>query len=272
MANVLDYLCGGKPVSGPVVLVAAHPDDEVCSAGSRMMRFRDVLQVVHLTDGSPRDLSDAHAAGFRTGEEYARARRRELRCALEIAGIGPGRAHYLGFVDQESGFHLAEAALKLKDLLADLRPGLILCHSYEGGHPDHDSAAFAVHAAVEMLAGEGTPRIGIAEFGSYHARGGRMAVFEFLTAAGCRECPVNLSPQEWELKKRMVDCYVSQENMVRQFPLRFERYREAPIYDFTRPPHEGKLFYEHFSWGMTGPEWREQACSAQETLELANIR
>ena len=35
------------------------------------------------------------------------------------------------------------------------------------------------------------------------------------------------------------------------FPIAIERFRPAPDYDFTQPPHEGRLFYENYDWGMT---------------------
>jgi hypothetical protein len=38
-----------------------------------------------------------------------------------------------------------------------------------------------------------------------------------------------------------------------------ERFRVAPQYDFTRPPHEGRLWYENFNWGTDGATWRKMA-------------
>jgi hypothetical protein len=35
--------------------------------------------------------------------------------------------------------------------------------------------------------------------------------------------------------------------------------RPAPLYDFTKPPHAGKLWYESLGWSMTGRRWRELA-------------
>jgi hypothetical protein len=39
------------------------------------------------------------------------------------------------------------------------------------------------------------------------------------------------------------------------FPVGVERFRYAPSYDFTRPPHDGRLFYEEQNWGVSGKEW-----------------
>ena len=46
-----------------------------------------------------------------------------------------------------------------------------------------------------------------------------------------------------------------------------ERFRPAPNYDFTRPPHAGQLFYEKFNWGMTGEQWRALAGRALQRLD-----
>jgi len=69
-----------QPGSGPapsVLIVAAHPDDEVIGA-SRLLTSLPQVRLLHLTDGAPRNLCDAHAAGFASWQDYARARRAEL--------------------------------------------------------------------------------------------------------------------------------------------------------------------------------------------------
>ena len=65
-----------------VMLVAAHPDDEIIVAGSRLAHFRDLV-LVHVTDGAPRNMFDAGTHGFTRREDYAAARRNELLCALK---------------------------------------------------------------------------------------------------------------------------------------------------------------------------------------------
>jgi N-acetylglucosamine malate deacetylase 2 len=41
-----------------------------------------------------------------------------------------------------------------------------------------------------------------------------------------------------------------------------ERFRDAPAYDFTRPPHEGPLMYERWNFDLSGAGWRKCACAA----------
>ncbi len=255
------------------MVVAAHPDDEVIGMGACFPRMADCV-LVHVTDGAPKDMADAGAAGFESREAYARARRNELRTALGIAGIEENRCLELGAADQEASLHLTGLAQRLVELILELRPEVILTHPYEGGHPDHDASAFITHAACRLskemkTAHPGTAEPpGIVEFTSYHAGPGGMAVHEFLPRAGYDVVTVRLSPSAVELKRRMISCFTTQRKVLSAFPVAIERFRPAPPYDFTKPPHEGRLFYENFPWGMTGERWTALAGAALVDLGI----
>jgi hypothetical protein len=57
----------------------------------------------------------------------------------------------------------------------------------------------------------------------------------------------------------------SQREVLRAFPVDTERFRPAPRYDFSRPPHVGPLLYESRGRGVTGAQWRSLA-QAQAAL------
>lgn len=224
---------------GHILLIAAHPDDEIIGAGIRMTRWEPRrLTIVHVTDGSPRN---------HTGrEQYAHTRRLELYEALALAGIGEDRCRQLGFVDQEAYLHLPELVEKIAALIQEIRPDIVYTHPYEGGHPDHDSAAFAVAQVCRAH-----------EFTSYHAGPGGFVHGEFLGDGDIES--VELNDAERELKRKMFQCFRSQELVLRNFAPGPEKFRNAPEYDFTQPPHPGQLHYEKLGWNITGEMWRAEA-------------
>src|SRR5690554_7640804 len=67
------------------MLIAAHPDDEVVGIGS-LLRYLKNIQIVHVTDGSPRDMVDAIKSGCTSRQAYAKKRRVEMISALGLAG------------------------------------------------------------------------------------------------------------------------------------------------------------------------------------------
>jgi LmbE family N-acetylglucosaminyl deacetylase len=207
---------------------------------------------------------DAERAGCSSREDYARLRRDELLAALDVAGIAADRARPLNLVDQEASLEMAYLTMRLVDTLKEFRPSAILTHPYEGGHPDHDATAFAVHAACARVPAPPT----VFEFASYHAADQSEPVIEVgeFLPDGEEIDTVELSEESRNAKRRMIACFGSQEHMLRHWPIGIERFREAPAYDFTRPPHPGALYYEHFDWGVTGDRWRLLAEEALRTL------
>jgi N-acetylglucosamine malate deacetylase 2 len=237
-----------------VVIVVAHPDDEVIGAGALLPYLRDV-RIVHTTDGSPLDLSDAARNGFASREEYAAARQQELTCALELAGIPRDHMICLGFTDKETMNHLWDLCRRVEEELLRLDPDAVLTQPYEGGHPDHDSTAFAVHRCFGRSGR-------LFEMTSYHAKDGALETSVFLPRGECAAVRA-LREEDADRKRRMLACFKSQESVLRDFPVVPEQFRRAPHYDFTQPPHPGMLHYERLPWGITGHRWRELAARCE---------
>ena len=238
--------------AGRVVMVVAHPDDETIGAGGLLPQFRRLL-IVHVTDGAPRGLGAGRL-------DLARLRREELMCALQIAGISPGQTRTLDYVDQEAMLDMAGLGRRIADILEECGPTAVVTHPYEGGHPDHDATAFGVHMACALQA-ISPP---IYEFPCYHAGlDGSMETGSFLPGQDAGVVVI-LSPEERQRKARMFECFRSQQEVLRRFAIGEERFRRAPAYDFTSPPHAGKLWYENWDWGITGERWRRLAVEALE--------
>jgi LmbE family N-acetylglucosaminyl deacetylase len=235
------------------LIIAAHPDDEVIGLGGQLHSFRD-LYVVHLTNGAPPG----------SGSAYASTRRSELHAALALSGIGRERTTTLGLTDQESSLHLRDAAEELSRIISRLHPAIVYTHPYEGGHPDHDSAAWIARAALRV---NGARAI-LKEFTSYHNGNPAGADAWLKTGAflgGAAQVPQAciLGEAQRERKQQMFDCFESQRDMLKHFPIGVELVRNAPYYDFRFAPHPGTLFYETQPWRNTGAEWRARAMAAE---------
>jgi N-acetylglucosamine malate deacetylase 2 len=265
---ILDTIAAQSDLDGAaprVVVIVAHPDDEAIGAGA-VLRGMPNATVVHVTDGAPADEDYARRKGFPTREAYARRRRDEVVKALGIIGLPSERIRGLGFVDGEASWHLVELCHKVMDLFDELRPHVVLTHPYEGGHSDHDSTAFAVHLAAGLSLREGLAAPIILELTSYHNYNGRRRLFDFLPFAGTEVKTVKLSQEARDIKRQMFDAFTSQRALLDTFPIEVERFRRAPRYLFTVPPHEGELDYERLCKRMTGAEWRSEAERALQTL------
>jgi LmbE family N-acetylglucosaminyl deacetylase len=238
-------------LSSRLLVVVAHPDDETVGAGALLSRHPDAW-IVHATEGAPRERRFMARSFSGTREEYALARRGELEAAMALVGIGPDRLRHLGVTDQEAVFEIPRMVEGIRRAVREIEPGAVLTLAYEGGHPDHDAVALAVHTAAEGIE--------ILEMPLYRAEPGteRMVVQEFLP--GPPEIHLALTDEERKLKRRMIEAFATQEETLRAFlPLRDERFRPAPVYDFSRPPHPGPPQYEIWGFPMTGEGWREAA-------------
>jgi LmbE family N-acetylglucosaminyl deacetylase len=238
-------------LSSRLLVVVAHPDDETVGAGALLSRHPDAW-IVHATDGAPRDPRFRARSFSGTREHYARARRGELEAAMALAGIGPERLRCLGIADQEAVFEIPRMIEEIRRAVREIEPGALLTLAYEGGHPDHDAVAMAVREAAEGIEIFETPL--------YHAQPGaeRMVVQEFLP--GPPEILLPLTEEERFLKGRMIATFATQQETLRAFlPPRDERFRPAPLHDFSHSPHAGRLQYEIWGFPITGKDWREAA-------------
>jgi len=262
-AEALDAFTSRRPVPFQTLVVVAHPDDETVGAGAALPYLQDVT-FVHVTDGAPRDRTRPNAFADPERLLYSRTRRSELRAALGAAGLDRAPRMELGIVDQEAADALVLLARTLAALLDEGRFPLVLTHAYEGGHPDHDAVAFAVHAAV-ALNRRAMPPPFVVEMPLYHAEDERLVTGRFLPGPWA-ERVATLSGDERKGKERLLACFASQRAALAPFRVDDERFRIAPAYDFRRPPHPGRLHYERMGWRFTGTEFRARAAAAALAL------
>lgn len=255
MSGLLDRLVRGEPIPGRVVVVVAHPDDEVLAAGSRMDRMAD-LAVIHLTDGAARDMQDARRLGFATREDYAAARRREVVAAMDALGAEAELLCYW-HPDKEAILH---GPAILDELTRDLGgAAAVITHAYEHGHPDHDTAALCVHLARERLRAAGLPAPEALEFPIYAMVDGQPAFGRFLPDPDAPEAVLPMGPEDRARRDAALAAYRTQEGVLGFAGGWQERLRPAPRRDFRQPAPNGAAWYDRHGWDMTLARWREHA-------------
>ena len=123
-----------KDPGGPVLVVSAHPDDEVLAVGAWLaaQSERD-LTFVTATDGEASHPSSRTCSP----EDLRRLRSKELLVALGELGIGAPAVHRLGIPDG----CVAEHRTRLADALGPFieRAAVVLAPYAHDGHPDHDA-------------------------------------------------------------------------------------------------------------------------------------
>lgn len=160
-------------MSGGLLLVHAHPDDECFGTGGLIARSVAEGRRVDLVVCTGGEEGEVHDPDL--DPEEARPRMREIRaaeldCSLDrLRGGGPGALHLhrlgyrdSGMVESESNGHpdsfwqadLDEATGRLVAIIREARPAVMVTYDANGnyGHPDHINAHRVAVAAMQAAA------------------------------------------------------------------------------------------------------------------------
>jgi LmbE family N-acetylglucosaminyl deacetylase len=224
-----------------ILIAVAHADDETLGCYSVLRTAGCDVRILHATDSTPLPLRYAEQAGYGSVAEYRIARRAEMLAALAVLRCDEARWTQLPFADQDAPRNVTA----IRETALSFGADRIYTHAYEGGHPDHDAVAFALRGLAEVW-----------EFPLYHASEvGEFAPGGFIVGEAAET--VDLSGELREGKRRTLDCFHSQQRVIQRIPIGVEWFRPMRAYDFSKPPHEGPLYYEIRQHGWMWPEWRE---------------
>lgn len=134
-----------NPGSAKVLVLAPHMDDETIGCGGTLARHvaagADVT-VVFLTDGRQGGQASLESS-------LGATRRREAELALRELGVGK-----LVFFDASDGALTDQAsglAVRLRELLGELRPALLYLPFFLEEHPDHRAASEVLRGAMQGI-------------------------------------------------------------------------------------------------------------------------
>jgi LmbE family N-acetylglucosaminyl deacetylase/glycosyltransferase involved in cell wall biosynthesis len=127
---------------GRILVLAAHPDDEILGAGGVLALNAgraEAIRVWIATDGTRQE-------GAGADEEYGQRRREESGRAAEILGLDP--PVFGSLPDRELSQRAGELSREIAKLVADFGPDLVLCPSPVEIHPDHRVLAEAAYGEL----------------------------------------------------------------------------------------------------------------------------
>jgi LmbE family N-acetylglucosaminyl deacetylase len=222
-----------------ILILVAHPDDEVVACAAAIARARGqgaVVSALYLTNGClPQDEMWAWQRAHY--DEIVAARRAEAEEVATFLGIQPLgwgiRPARRLWRDLPQVFQEVDAAV------TQYRPDQVWVPAYEGGNPDHD----ALNAVGFTL----KTRLSVLEFAEYNFFGGKARSQSFISADETMRV-FTLTPDERAAKHAALRLYASERGNLDYIEVDQEAYRPLAGYDYAHPPHQGVVWYARFQW------------------------
>lgn len=224
-----------------VLVIAAHPDDEILGLSSMLGKHRmngDMVTIVYVTNGSV-GKGPSWKCSKMASEQISKRRYEEGARALSHIGIKKGNLLCLGFPDGGTHRYLVEMAKDIIKLINDLNPKKIYVHSIEGGHDDHDIVSFVVKSVCKQL---GSLHLyEWAEYNRLQPLGSKNINFRASIPSKYKETIMHLTKEEQKLKKKMLENHESQGVVVHY--MMGEAIRQADFSNLETNLYE----YSHFA-------------------------
>jgi LmbE family N-acetylglucosaminyl deacetylase len=222
-----------------ILMLVPHPDDEVvgcCAAIGRARASGAEVFAAFLTTGVA---AEEDLWPWQRSRQPARVVRRRAE-ARQVAELLHCEIVELSEIPaRRLKAYITPTLAVVRRHLRRLDAEMLWAPAYEGGHQDHDVANFI----ASCLRNEAR----VWEFGEYNFSGGRIHSQEFVEVDGA-ERKLQLTVEEQQLKRRALRLYASEVGNLGFVRMEEERFRPLAAYDYSAPPHPGKLFYQRFQW------------------------
>lgn len=227
-----------------IAILAPHRDDETLGLGEFIFDTQSEggrFWVIFMTSGaSPEQLGN--------DSKKTRVRRSEAIQALKLLGIPKKHTQFFPVRSRKTYQKIGYYYRELSRFIRKINPHLLLVPPYEGGHPDHDVASYLGFKLKTKF-----PRLTVFEYALYNWKKGRRIAKQFLDS----ETYMTWHPSEnaKKAKTKALNQYHTQYKKLASEKNRFlERFRIQPVYDYTKPPSDGKLLYERWNAGINPNE------------------
>lgn len=141
-----------------VLVIAAHPDDEVLGAGGVMAKFSELgkeVHLVHVASGKGGRFFEGENSDLISAQQKVLAS--EITSACEVLGV----SSYVGLSFPDNRLDTVsrmDVSLKLKELGQAIKPDLVLSHHYGDYNWDHSLVLDSTMMAFRSCYGEHSPK------------------------------------------------------------------------------------------------------------------
>ena len=222
-----------------LLFIIPHPDDEIVGSCSIIRRHKCDAKKIFLFFITNGVLSKDHVWFWKKDqiEKMVKIRKKELKLSLKMLGLED--YFFQNIHTRTLKEKISETYNKIKKIIQLKKIDTIFCPAYEGGHQDHDVSNFICSRLRNST--------GVYEYAEYNFSKGRINCNKFVKSTK-NEITIKLSEKEKKEKIKFLKIYNSEKGNLNYLHLNEECYRKIYNYDYTKPPHHGKLFYRRFSF------------------------
>ena len=221
-----------------VLLIAPHPDDELVGATFiiKKVLFKTNLIIFFPTNGviSKEEMWLWEKKNYKLKLEQ---RINEMKRSLKHLGIK--KFYVQDIPTRKLKTNINKTFLKIKEIIKRNRIDTLFCPAFEGGHQDHD--------VINFICSRFKNNHSVYEFAEYNFFKNRINCNEFIKETKNQKTLV-LSSNEKKEKKKLLNIYYSEKGNLDYLAFDKETYRKIFNYDYSLPPHPGRLFYRRFSF------------------------